>query len=173
MLKVKWVYKVKNKVDKNRNNTTRHKARLGFIGNRQIKGLDFNETFAPVAKFTTIRCILAMTAANGWEVHQMDVKTAFLNGDLDEEVYMEQPDGYVDPTYPDKVCRLLQALYGLKQAPKMWYAELDDFLKTQGFDNIDPDACLYLLMDDGEINIVLVYVDDLLLVASSLAAIYC
>jgi len=70
------------------------------------------------------------------------------------------------------VCRLLQALYGLKQAPKMWYAKLDDFLKSQGFDNIDPDACLYLLMDDGEIIIVLVYVDDLLLVASSLAAIY-
>jgi len=84
------------------------------MGNRQIKGLDFNETFAPVAKFTTIRCILAMTAANGWELHQMDVKTAFLNDDLDEEVYMEQPEGYVDPTYPDKVCRLLQALYGLK-----------------------------------------------------------
>jgi len=102
----------------------------------------------------------------------MDVKTAFLNGDLDEEVDIEQPDGYVDSTYPDKVCRLLQALNGLKQSPKMWYAKLDDFLKTQGFDNIDPDARLHLLMDDGEIIIVLVYVDDLLLVASSLAAIY-
>jgi len=102
----------------------------------------------------------------------MDVKMAFLNGDLDEEVYMEQPDGYVDPTYPDKVCRLLQALYGLKQAPKMWYAKHDDFLKSQGLDNIDPDACLHLLMDDGAIIISLVYVDDLLLVALSLAAIY-
>jgi len=86
VLKGKWVYKVKNEVEKNGNNTTRHKARLCFMGNRQIKGLDFNETFAPVTKFTTIRCILAMTAANGWELHQMDVKTAFLNGDLDEEV---------------------------------------------------------------------------------------
>jgi len=172
VLKGKWVFKVKNDVDKNGNNTTRHKAFLCFMRNWQIKGLDFNETFAPVAKFTTIRCILAMTAANGWELHQMDVKTAFLNGDLDEEVYMEQPDGYVDPTYPDKVCRLLQALYGLMQAPKMWYAKLDDFLKSQGFDNIDPDACLYPQMDDGEIIIVLVYVDDLLSVASSLAAIY-
>ena len=85
---------------------------------------------------------------------------------------MEQPDGYVDPTYPDKVSRLLQALYGLKQAPKMWYSKLDDFLKSRGFYNIDPDACLYLLMDDGEIIIVLVYVDDLLLVASSLAVTY-
>ena len=116
--------------------------------------------------------MLAMTAANGWELHQMDVKTAFLDGDLDEEVYMEQPDGYVDPTYPDKVCRHLRALYGLKQAPKMWYAKLDDFLKSQGVDNINPDACLYLLMNDGDIIIVLVYADDPLLVASSLAAIY-
>jgi len=112
VLKGKWVYKVRNEVGKNSNNKTRHKARRCFMGNRQIKGLDFNETFAPVAKFTTIRCILAMTAANGWELHQMDVKTAFLNGDLDEEVYMEQPDGYVDPTYPEKVCRLLQRCMG-------------------------------------------------------------
>jgi len=102
----------------------------------------------------------------------MDVKTAFLNGDHDEEVYMEQPDGYVDLTYPGEVFRALQALYELKQAPKMWYAKLDDLLKSQGFANIDPDTCLYLLMDDGEIIIVLVYVEDLLLVASSLAAIY-
>lgn len=74
------------------------------MGNRQIKGLDFNETFAPVAKFTTIRCILAITATTGWELHQMDVKTAFLYGDLDEEVYMEQPEGYIDQDRPDKVC---------------------------------------------------------------------
>jgi len=101
----------------------------------------------------------------------MDVNTAFLNGDLDKEVSMEQPDGYVDPTYPEKVCRLLQALYGLRQAPKMWYAKLDALLKSLGFDKIDLDACVYLLLDDGEIIIVLVYVDDLVLVASSLAAI--
>jgi len=172
VLKVKWVYKVKNDVHENGNRTTRHEARLCFLGNRQIKGLDFNETVAPVVKFTTIRCILAMTVANGWELHQMDVKTAFLIGDIDDEVFMEQRDGHVHATYPDKVCRLLQALYGLKQAPNTWYAKLDDFLKSQGFDNIDPDACLYLLMDDGEIIIVLVYVDDPPLVASSLAAIY-
>jgi len=102
----------------------------------------------------------------------MDVKTAFLNGALDEEVYMEQRDGDFDPTFPDQVFRALQALYGLKQALKMWYAKLEDLLKSQGFDNIDWDACLFLLMDDGEIIIVLVYVEDLLLVASSLAAIY-
>jgi len=172
VLKSKWVYKVKNEVDKNGNSATRHKARLCFMGNRQIKGLDFNETFATVAKFSTIRRILAITEAKECELTQMDVETASPNGDLDEEVYMDQPDGYVYVTQPDKVCRLLQSLYGLRKAPKIWYAKLDDFLKSQGFDNIDPDACLYFLMDDGEIIIVLVYVGDLLLVKSSLAAIY-
>jgi len=156
VLKGKWLYKVKNEVHKNGNNKTRHKARLRFMGNRQIKGLEFNETFAPVAKFTTIRCILAMMAANGWEQYEMDVKMFCLKGDLDEEINMQQPEGHVDSTYPDTVCRLLQALYGLKQAPKIWYAKLDDFLKSQGFDNIYPDACLYLLMDDSSIIIVLV-----------------
>jgi len=107
VLKRKWVFKVKDELDQVGNNTMRHKARLCSTGNRQIEGLDFNEKFAPVAKFTTIGCILAMTAANEWELHQMDVKTAFLNGDLYEEVYIQQPEGYVDPTYPDKVCRLL------------------------------------------------------------------
>jgi len=126
VLKGKWAFKVKDELDKVGNNKTRHKARLCFMGNRQIKGLDFNETFAPVAKFTTIRCILAMTAANGWDLHQMDVMTAFFNGDFDEEVYKEQPDGNVDPTCPDKVFRLLQTLFGLKQAPNMWYAKLHD-----------------------------------------------
>jgi len=172
VLKGNWVDKVKNEVEKNGKNTTRHKARLSFSGNWQIKGLDFNVTFAPVAKFTTIQCSLAMTAAIGWELHRMDIKTAFLNGDLEEEVSIEYPDGFVNPTCPYKVCCLVQALYGLKKAPKMRYAKLGDFFKSQGFDNIDRDACLYLSMDAGEIIIVLVYVDDLLLVACSLAAIY-
>jgi len=113
------VFTVEDELDKVGKNTKRHRARLCFMGNRHIKGLEFNETFAPVAKFTIIRCILEMTAANEWELHRMDVKTAFLNGDFDEEVYMAQPDGYVNQTYSDKVFRLLQALYGLKQAPKM------------------------------------------------------
>jgi len=159
-------------VDKNKNNMTRPKAHLYFMGNRQIKGLDVNETFEPMAKFITNRCILAMMAASRWNLHEMDIKTAFLNGELDKEVNMEQPDSYVDPTYPNKACRLLQALYGLGKAPKMWYVQLDNFLKSSGLDNIDSDACLYPLVVGCEINIILVYVDDLLLVASSLAAIY-
>ena len=101
----------------------------------------------------------------------MEVKTVFSNGEFDEKVYMEQPEEYVGPTYPDMVCRLLQTLCRLKQAPKMWYAKLYAFLRSQGFDNIYPDPCPYLQMDDGEIIIVLVYVDDLLLVGSSMEAI--
>jgi len=101
----------------------------------------------------------------------MNVKAAFLNGKLHEEVNMGQPDGYGDPTYPEKVCRLLKAVYGLKPAPKMWYAKIDGFFKSQGSDSINRDACLHLRMDDGEIIIVLVYVDDVLLVALSMSAI--
>jgi len=172
VLKGKWVFKVKDELDKVRNNTTRHKARLCFMGNRQIKGLNLNETFAPVAKFTTIRCILAVKAANGSQLHQMSVKKAFLKGEYDKEVLMEQPEGYVDPTFPDKLHPLLQALYELKQDPKMSYVKLKAYLKLQRLHHIDPDACSYRQMDDGQIIIVLVYVVDLLLVASSLATIY-
>jgi len=135
-----------------------------------MKGITLNETFAPVAKFPTIRCIPAMTAPNGWVLHQMDVKTAFLHGDSAEEVNMKQPERYVDPAHPEKVCRCLQALYGLKTASRVCCARLDACLTAQGFENIDPDACFYLQMEHGEVIMVPVYVDDLLLVASSLQA---
>lgn len=98
----------------------------------------------------------------------MDVKTAFLHDDREEEVNMKQPELYVDPAYPEMVCRLLQALHGLKKASRVCYAKLDAFVKAQGFDNIDPDACLYLQMEHGEVIMVLVYVNDILFVASSL-----
>jgi len=108
---------------------------------------------------------------HGWALLRMDVETAFLQGDRYPEVYMERPERYVDPTNPDQLCGILQALYGLRKAPKMWYAELDAFLKSQGFDNINPDARLYLREDDGDVIIILVYIDDLL-VALSQNAIY-
>jgi len=135
-----------------------------------MKGLTLKETFAPVAKFPTIRCIPAMTAPRGWVLPQMDVKSAFFHGDPEEKVKMKQPERYVDPTHPEKVCRLLQALYGLKNASRVCYARLDAFLKAQGFENIDPAACFYPQMEHGEFIMVPVYVDDLLLMASSLQA---
>lgn len=171
ILRGKWVYRVKNEVNKNGEGFLRHKARWCFMGNRQVEGVDYTETFAPVAKFTTIRVILAMAVAQDWELHQMDVKTAFLYGDLKEEVYMEQPDGFKDKDKPDHVCHLLQALYGLKQAPKMWYAKLDEFLVAElSFEHIDGDSCLYILRDREEVVVLTVYVDDLLIAASTMTA---
>jgi hypothetical protein len=107
----KWVYKVKHNAD---GSVSKYKARLVAKGYAQTYGIDYEETYNPVAKMTTVRAIIAMAAAKGWSLHQMDVKNAFLHGDLLEEVYMEQPPGYVDQTHPNLVCRLKKALYGLK-----------------------------------------------------------
>ena len=108
----KWVYKVKHNAD---GLISRYKARLVAKGYAQTYGIDFEETFSPVVKMATVRAIISMAAAKGWELQQMDVKNAFLNGKVQEEVYMEQPKGYVHPEFPHYVCRLKKALYGLKQ----------------------------------------------------------
>jgi hypothetical protein len=114
----KWVYKVKHNAD---GSVSRYKVRLVAKGYAQTYGIDYEETYSLVAKMTTVRAIIAMAAAaKGWSLHQMDVKNAFLHGDLQEEMYMEQPPGYVDQTHPNLVCRLKKALYGLKQAPRVW-----------------------------------------------------
>jgi len=107
----KWVYKVKHNVDGFMN---RYKARLVAKGYAQTYGIDYEETYSRVAKMTTVRAIIAMAAAKGWSLHQMDVKNVFLHGYLHEEMYMEQPPGYVDQTHPNLVCRLKKVLYGLK-----------------------------------------------------------
>jgi hypothetical protein len=107
----KWVYKVKHNVD---GSVSRYKARLVAKGYAQTYGIDYEETYSLVAKMTTIRAIIAMAIAKGWSLHQMDVKNDFFHGDLQEEMYMEQPLGYVDQTHPNLVCRLKKALYGLK-----------------------------------------------------------
>jgi len=111
----KWVYKVKHNAN---GSMSRYKARLVAKGYAQTYGIDYEETYSLVAKMTIVRAIITMAAAKGWSLHQMDVKNVFLHGDLQEEVYMEQPPGYVEQTYPNLVCRLKKALYGLKQAPR-------------------------------------------------------
>jgi hypothetical protein len=162
-----WVFKVK--YDAN-GNLERHKARLVVKGFMQREGIDYTEVFAPVSKHTTLRTLLALVAAEDWELHQLDVKTAFLNGDLEEQIFMQQPPGYDDGS--GRVCRLIKSLYGLKQAPRAWYQKLSSQLESMGFAASGADASLYTkVMGDGSRVVLLVYVDDILVAGPQLAAV--
>ena len=130
VINVKWIYKTKQDVD---GNVQTHKARMAEIGFTQQPGIDLNEKFAPIARMDTVRTVLAIATQNKWHVHQMDVNSAFLNGYLEEEVYVEQPQGYEVPGQVHKVYRLKKALYGLKQAPRAWYSRIDSYLTKNGF----------------------------------------
>ncbi|GJX32478.1 retrovirus-related pol polyprotein from transposon TNT 1-94 [Tanacetum coccineum] len=134
VIKLKWLWK--NKKDEDQT-VIRNKARLVAKGYAQEEGIDFDESFAPVARLEAVRIFVAYAAHKSFPIYQMDVKTAFLNGPLKEEVYVAQPDGFVDPDHPDKVYRLRKALYGLKQAPRAWYDELSKFLISKGFSKGD------------------------------------
>lgn len=127
---LKWIFKIKH--DSN-GEIQKHKARLVVKGYSQRAGIDFKETFAPVARFETVRIFLALAAQRHWTVHQFDVKSAFLNGELNEEVYVEQPAGFTIKGFEDKVYQLRKALYGLKQAPRAWYSRIDKYFITLGF----------------------------------------
>jgi hypothetical protein len=126
----KWVFR--NKQDEH-GVVTRNKARPVAKGYSQVEGLDFDETYAPVARLESIRILLAYATYHGFKLYQMDVKSAFLNGPIKEEVYVEQPPGFEDSEYPNHVYKLSKVLYGLKQAPRAWYECLQDFLITNGF----------------------------------------
>eukprot|EP00253_Pinus_taeda_P019035 PITA_19035 len=130
----------------------RNKARVVCKGYSQIEGIDFEETFAPVARMEVIRMFLAFSFSKGFKIYQMDVKLAFLNGELKEEVYMEQLEGFDLKVGKDLVCKLKKALYGLKQAPRAWYARLDHYLKQQGFKKGVVGSNLYIKTDQGELS---------------------
>ncbi|GKB62781.1 putative ribonuclease H-like domain-containing protein, partial [Tanacetum coccineum] len=155
----KWVYK--NKKD-DRGIMVRNKARLVAQGYTQEEGIDYDEVFAPVARIEAIRLFLAYAAFMGFIVYQMDVKSAFLYGTIEEEVYMCQPPGFEDPQFPDKVYKVEKALYGLHQAPKAWYETLSIYLLANRFRRVTIDKTLFIKKDKGDILLVHVYVDDII-----------
>ncbi|WVZ51993.1 hypothetical protein U9M48_003089 [Paspalum notatum var. saurae] len=145
----------------------RNKARLVAQGFYQKKGIDYEETFAPVARLEAIRILLAFAASKGFKLQQMDVKSAFLNGFKEEEVYVRQPPGFGSARFPDRVYKLRKALYGLKQAPRAWYARLKSFLLKSRFVMGSEDKILFLLSRGGDTLIVQIYVDDIIFGGSS------
>ncbi|GJV88317.1 putative ribonuclease H-like domain-containing protein, partial [Tanacetum coccineum] len=155
----KWVYR--NKKDE-RGVVVRNKARLVAQGHRQEEGIDYDEVFALVARIEAIRIFLAFASYMGFIVYQMDVKSAFLYGKIDEEVYVSQPPGFIDPKYPKKVYKVVKALYGLHQAPRAWYATLSTFLLKNGYRRGTIDKTLFIKKDKNDIMLVQVYVDDII-----------
>lgn len=164
----KWVFKLKHKAD---GSIDRYKARLVAKGFSQKEGIDYDETFAPVAKFPAIRALLSLVAHHDLELHQMDVKTAFLNGDLDRDIYMKQPEGFVAQGREHLVCKLRKCLYGLKQASRAWYEKIHQALTDLGFKALSADTCLYLRWRGSTYTIIALYVDDLLIASNSIQAV--
>ncbi|GJW59725.1 retrovirus-related pol polyprotein from transposon TNT 1-94 [Tanacetum coccineum] len=159
IIALKWLWK--NKCDAE-NIVVRNKTRLVAKGYKQEEGIDFEESFAPVARLEAVRMFIAYAAHKNITIFQMDVKTAFLNGPLKEEVYVSQPEGFIDPEFPDHVYRLKKALYGLKQAPRAWYDKLSSFLIEHGFTKGIIDPTLFTRRHGGDILLVQVYVDDII-----------
>jgi hypothetical protein len=164
LIGTKWVWKNK---EGEKGEVVRNKSRLVAQGFSQKEGIDYEETFAPVARLEAIRILLAFSVAKGFKLHQMDVKSAFLNGVLEEEVYVRQPPGFESEKYPRRVYKLRKALYGLKQAPRAWYGRLRGFLFERGFEMGKVDQTLFLLGQGRDILIVQVYVDDIVFGGSS------
>ncbi|RVW20625.1 Retrovirus-related Pol polyprotein from transposon TNT 1-94 [Vitis vinifera] len=157
----KWIFTVKYKAD---GNVDRYKARLVAKGFTQSYGIDYQETFAPVAKLNTVRVLLSLAANLDWSLHQLDVKNAFLNGDLEEEVYMDIPAGLETTSNFNKVCRLRKSLYGLKQSPRAWFERFTKVVKGYGFVQCQSDHTLFVKhFPEGKLAIIIVYVDDIIL----------
>jgi hypothetical protein len=156
----KWLFKIKHAAN---GSIEKYKARFFTCGFSQKEGIDYEETFAPVARYTSIITIIALAAKMKWKLHQMDVKTTFLNGVIEEEVYIEQPQGFEFENKKFHVFKLKKSLYELKQAPRAWYGRIDSFLTSLGFTKSKATSNLYFKVMNDEPVILLLYVDDLLL----------
>lgn len=163
-LKNKWIFKIKYRQD---GSIERYKARLVIKGYSQIYGIDYDQTYAPVVRYASIRYLLAMAVQEDMEITQMDAVTAFLQGELDnEDIYMVQPEGFEDPSHSERVCHLERALYGLKQASRVWNLKLDKVLREVGLIRSKYDSCVYYrITKEGKVYVA-VYVDDLLIFAT-------
>ncbi|KAI3501786.1 hypothetical protein L1887_29807 [Cichorium endivia] len=162
---LRWLFKIKRNPD---GSITRFKARLVAKGYVQEQGIDFEEVFAPVARIETIRLLIALAVGKGWKIHHLDVKTAFLYGELKEDVYVCQPEGFVKKGEETKVYKLSKALYGLRQSPRAWNLKLDETLKNMGFHRCLQENAVYRKTSNEEYIVIAVYVDDLLVTGTSL-----
>eukprot|EP00253_Pinus_taeda_P031834 PITA_31834 len=161
----KWLYKPKINVD---GSIEKLKARLVVKGYSQQEGIDFDETFSLVAKLNTIRMLISLATKHKWQLHQLDVKSAFLNGDLKEEIYLVQPEGFVKKGQEHLVCKLKKALYGLKQAPRSWYEKIDSFFVQHGFHRSLNDPNLYTKFNkQRQIILIYLYVDDMIITGNA------
>ena len=151
---VKWVYKTKLNSD---GSIQSYKARLIVKGYLQQCGIAYNETFAPIARLDTIRVLIALAAQNKWKIHQLDVKSAFLNGYLEEEIYVEQPRGFETAGLEDKVLKLKKTLYRLKQASRVWYTRIDGYFTEHNFRRSKIKPTLYIKTQGDDILIVSLY----------------
>jgi hypothetical protein len=159
----KWVFKIKHRAG----SVERYKARLVAKGFHQKEGNDYHETFAPVAKMTTVRTMLAIVVHHGWIIEQLDVNNAFLHGDLHEDVYMQIPQGYTHSFPPNTLCKLTKSLYDLKQANRQWFEKLTSFIISIGFKQSYVDTSLFTLHNNQCFISLLVYVDDILIAGNN------
>jgi Reverse transcriptase (RNA-dependent DNA polymerase) len=165
----KWVYKTKRNPD---GSVERYKAHLITKGYNHEIGIDYVDTYSPVIRATTIRAILSLVVSSNWPIKQFDITNTFLNGDLNEQVYMHQPQGFINFSHSDYVCLLYKSLYDLKQAPQAWFQKLSDSLLQLGFKSSSYDPSLFLSHFHGHVTLILVYVDDILVIGSSTASVH-
>lgn len=165
---LKWIFKLKKDAE---GNIVKYKARLVAKGYVQEYGVDYDEVFAPVTRLETVRILLALAAKCEWQVHHLDVKTAFLNGEIMEDVYVAQPQGFEKEGKKNLVYKLLKALYGLRQAPRAWYAKLNSCLESLSFKRCPSEHAVYTRQEGEDKMIVAVYVDDLLVIGNNVSMI--